>query len=80
MRCTPRLTRWTTNQVEKAAHTLKGMLANLAVKQASRHAANVEVAARTGDAQRILEAMAELDREEQGLVEAVESFIASVES
>jgi HPt (histidine-containing phosphotransfer) domain-containing protein len=66
-------------QVEKTAHTLKGMLANLSVKQASRLAANVEIAARTGDAQRILEAVAELDRDEQGLVEAVESFIAGVE-
>jgi len=66
-------------QVERTAHTLKGMLANLSVKHASRLAANVEIAARTGDARRILEAMAELDREEQGLVAAVESFIAGVE-
>ncbi len=66
-------------QVEKAAHTLKGMFASLSVKQASQLAANVELAARTGDAQRIIEAMAELDREEAGLAAAVESFMAGRE-
>jgi two-component system, sensor histidine kinase and response regulator len=67
------------NQVEKAAHTLRGMFASLSVRKASQLAANVEIAARTGDPPRILEAMAELEREETGLAESIEWFIADRE-
>ncbi len=64
------------NQVEKAAHTLKGMLANLSMKHAGQLAARVELAARAGDAQEIRKAMADFDREVTGLPAAVELFIA----
>jgi two-component system, sensor histidine kinase and response regulator len=64
------------NQVEKAAHTLKGMLANLSIKHADQLAASVEIAARAGGAQEIQKAMADFDREETGLLAAVELFIA----
>jgi two-component system, sensor histidine kinase and response regulator len=64
------------SQAEKAAHTLKGMLANLSIKHSNQLAASVEIAARAGDAQEIQKAMASFDREETGLLAAVESFIA----
>ncbi len=64
------------NQVEKAAHTLKGMLANLSMKQADQLAARVKLAARAGDAQEIQKATADFDREVAGLLAAVELFIA----
>jgi HPt (histidine-containing phosphotransfer) domain-containing protein len=64
------------NQVEKAAHTLKGMLANLSMKQADQLAARVELAARAGDVQEIQKATADFDREVTGLLAAVELFIA----
>ena len=59
-----------------AAHTLKGMLANLSIKHADQLAASVEIAARAGDAQEIQKAMAGFDREETGLLAAIESFIS----
>ena len=64
------------NQAEKAAHTLKGMLANLSIKHAAQLAASVEIAVRAGDAQEIQKAMAGFDREETGLLAAIESFIS----
>ena len=64
------------NQAEKAAHTLKGMLANLSIKHAVQLAASVELAARAGDAQEMQKAIAGFDREETGLLAAVESFLA----
>jgi len=67
------------SQVEKAAHTLKGLFANLSIKLASQCAARVELAARAGEAQQILSAMAELDYAEAGLTEAVASFIVGTE-
>ena len=63
------------NQIEQAAHKLKGMLASLSLKPASRLAADVETAARAGDTKGALEAMAELDREQTGLAKAVASFL-----
>lgn len=64
------------NQAEKAAHTLKGMLANLSIRHADQLAASVEFAARAGDAQEMTKAMADFDREETGLLAAVELFVA----
>ena len=63
-------------QVEEVAHTLKGMLANLAIKLPSQLAAGVEFAARAGDAQEVKNAVEKFDREEAGLLAAVESLIA----
>ena len=45
-------------------------------KHADQLAASVEIAARAGDAQEIQKAMAGFDREETGLLAAVESFIS----
>ncbi len=63
-------------QVEEVAHTLKGMLANLAIKLPCQLAAGIELAARAGDAQQVQKALSKFDREEAGLLAAVESFIA----
>lgn len=63
-------------QVDKAAHTLKGMLANLSINRGAELAANVETAARAGDEREIQQAMAAFDGEETGLLEAVGAFMA----
>ncbi len=62
------------SQAEKAAHTLKGMLANLSINRGAELAANVEAAARAGDVQKIQQAVALFDQEEAGLLEAVNLF------
>jgi two-component system, sensor histidine kinase and response regulator len=67
-------------QVEKAAHALKGMLANLSIKHGATLAANVEAAARAGDKREIQQAMAAFDAEETGLLAAVDRFMAGGES
>ena len=66
-------------QVERAAHALKGMLANLSIQQGAELAANVEAAARAGDARKIQQAMTAFHREEAGLLEAVGAFLAGGE-
>ena len=66
-------------QVEKAAHALKGMLANLSIKHGAVLAANVEAAARAGDDREIQQAMAAFDGEETGLLAAVGTFMAGGE-
>lgn len=66
-------------QVEKAAHTLKGMLGNLSIKHGAERAANVEAAARTGDAREIQQGIAALEEEETGLLAAVSAFMAGGE-
>ena len=66
-------------QMEKAAHALKGMLANLSIKNGAALAANVEAAARAGDEREIQQAMAAFDGEETGMLAAVGTFIAGGE-
>jgi HPt (histidine-containing phosphotransfer) domain-containing protein len=66
-------------QVQQAAHTLKGMLANLSIKQGAELAANIEAAARSGDAREVQRTVAAFDREEAGLLEAVGAFMAGRE-
>lgn len=66
-------------QVEKAAHALKGMLANLSIKHGAALAANVEAAARAGDKREIQQAMAAFEGEETGLLAAVGRFMAGGE-
>jgi two-component system, sensor histidine kinase and response regulator len=66
-------------QVEKAAHALKGMLANLSIEHGAALAAKVEAAARAEDAREIQRAMAAFDREETGLLAAVGTFMAGGE-
>ena len=66
-------------QVEKAAHALNGMLANLSIEHGAALAANVEAAARAGDEREIQQAMAAFDGEETGLLAAVGRFMAGGE-
>lgn len=67
------------SQAEKAAHTLKGMLANLSIKHGAALAANVEAAARAGDEREIQQALAAFDGEETGVLAAVDGFMAGGE-
>ena len=66
-------------QLGKAAHTLKGMLANLSIKQMAELVANVEAAARAGDALQIRQALAAFDREAAGFSAALDVFMAGWE-
>lgn len=64
-------------QIERAAHRLKGMLANLSVKRAASLAAEIESAARTANAQKIPELMLTLDPQIRALSAALDLFTAS---
>lgn len=66
-------------EVEKAAHTLKGTLANLSIKQGAELAAGVEAAARAGDALQIRQTLAAFDREAAGFSAALDVFTAGWE-
>ena len=63
-------------EVERAAHTLKGMLANLSIKRGAELAAGIEAAARAGDSLQICQAVASFDREGSGFSAALEEFMA----
>lgn len=67
-------------QVKEAAHSLKGMLANLSMQHGAELAAKIEAAARTGDAREVQQAMAAIDEEATGLLAAVAEFMAGGES
>jgi two-component system, sensor histidine kinase and response regulator len=60
----------------KAAHALKGMLANMSMKQGASMAAGIEAAARAGDVPAIKEALTSFDSEIATLSAAVDAFIA----
>lgn len=66
-------------QVEKAAHALKGMLANLSIKNGAELAAAIETAARAGNQRELEEAAAAFDRDETGLLAAVGKFMVDGE-
>ncbi|HEY1805127.1 MAG TPA: Hpt domain-containing protein [Terracidiphilus sp.] len=66
-------------EVQKVAHTLKGMLANLSINRAAQLAADIEAAARAGETLGIQQAIAAFDREETGLLAAVNTFMVSGE-
>lgn len=59
----------------KAAHALKGMLANLSMNRAASLAATIEAAARTGDMLGAGETQISLDAETVAIVAAVEAFL-----
>ncbi len=67
------------SKVERAAHALKGLLANLSIKHGAELAAQVEAAARAGDLLEIQQAMASFDGEEKGLLVAVGRFMVGGE-
>jgi HPt (histidine-containing phosphotransfer) domain-containing protein len=60
----------------KAAHALKGMLANMSMKKATTMAASIEAAARAGDTSAIKETIAAFDSEIAALSAAVDAFIS----
>lgn len=64
------------NQTAKAAHTLKGMLANMSIKQGALLAANIEAAARASDMPAIKVAFVAFDMEIANLSAAIDAFVA----
>jgi HPt (histidine-containing phosphotransfer) domain-containing protein len=60
----------------KTAHAIKGMLANMSMKQCASIAASIEAAARDEDTSAIRETLVELDSEITSLSAAVDAFIA----
>jgi len=62
-------------QAAKTAHTLKGMLANLSIKQGAELAAGVEAAARTGDAQQIRLVVSAFNQEAAEFSAALDGFM-----
>ena len=63
-------------QMAKAAHALKGMLANLSMRQGAFLAATIEAAIRAGDIPAVDETLTAFDLEIAGLSAAVNSFLA----
>lgn len=62
-------------EVRHAAHTLKGMLANLSIKTGTELAANIEEAAREGGRLEIGEALSAFKWETAQLLPAVRTFV-----
>jgi two-component system sensor histidine kinase/response regulator len=63
-------------EAAKAAHTLKGVLANLSMNQATSLAARIEAAAQAGDASTIDETITAFDLEIAALSAGVGDFVA----
>jgi HPt (histidine-containing phosphotransfer) domain-containing protein len=66
-------------QAEAVSHTLKGMLANLAVTRAAACAAQLEQLARGEDKKSLKEALAAFEREVRGLLPEMETYMAEVQ-
>jgi HPt (histidine-containing phosphotransfer) domain-containing protein len=64
-------------EIERAAHRLKGMLANLSAKRAAALAAEIESTARADNAQKIPELMLTFDPQIAAFSAALNSFTAS---
>jgi two-component system sensor histidine kinase/response regulator len=64
-------------EIERAAHRLKGMLANLSAKTPASLAAEIESAARAGDTQKIPELVATFDPQISAFSAALDAFMAS---
>jgi len=67
-------------EIERVAHRLKGMLANLSAKQAASLAAVIESAARAGDTEKIWQTQAVFDPELSAFSAKLDSFMAGVEN
>jgi two-component system, sensor histidine kinase and response regulator len=63
------------SQAAKAAHTLKGMLANMSMKRGATIAADIEMAARSGHLPSLKGTLASFDSEIAELSAAVGAFI-----
>jgi two-component system, sensor histidine kinase and response regulator len=66
------------HQIAKAAHTLKGMLANMSIKHGASLAANIEAAARSSNMPTIKVTLAALDIEIANLTTAIDAFVAGM--
>lgn len=64
-------------EIERAAHRLKGMLANLSARSAASFAAEIESAARAGNAEKIPGLVQLFDPQIIALSAALDSFLAS---
>lgn len=64
-------------EIERTAHRLKGMLANLSAKQAASLAAEIESTARAGNAAKIRELMSMFDPQISSLSAALDSLMTS---
>src|SRR5882724_7596881 len=67
-------------QITMVSHTLRGMLSNLAVTKAAAAAGQLEELARSGAGASIPETLAAFEREVQGLLPEMETYIAEVRS
>ncbi len=63
-------------QTATAAHTLKGMLANMSMKQGASLAASIEAAARSGNEPAIKVTLVAFDSEIAAVSMAVDAFVA----
>jgi two-component system, sensor histidine kinase and response regulator len=63
-------------QAARVSHTLKGMLANLAVTKAAASASRLERLARAGENSSLGDALAAFEKEVQGLLPEMESYMA----
>ena len=60
----------------RVSHTLKGMLANLAVTRAAASASRLERLARAGENSSLGDALAAFEKDVQGLLPEMESYMA----
>jgi HPt (histidine-containing phosphotransfer) domain-containing protein len=63
-------------EIAIVSHTLKGMLSNLAVATASASASRLEKLARAGDTASFADAFAAFERDVQGLLPEMETYVA----
>jgi HPt (histidine-containing phosphotransfer) domain-containing protein len=63
-------------QAITASHTLKGMLANLAVSRATAAAAELEQKASMNDSASLQQSFSDFERETSGLMKEMESYLA----
>ena len=66
--------------VKVASHTLKGMLSNLAVGKAAASAAHLEQISGGAEADQLAAGLAEFEREVDGLLPEMESYMEEVQS
>jgi HPt (histidine-containing phosphotransfer) domain-containing protein len=64
-------------EIERAAHRLKGMLANLSARGTASFAAEIESEARAGNAQKIPELLSTFEPQIAAFSAALDSFMAS---
>ena len=64
------------DQAARVSHTLKGMLANLAVAKAAASAGRLERLARAGELSSLGGALADFEKDVQGLLPEMESYLA----